>query len=90
MYPISPMQNFLLCRSLANAKAESYEEVVKLPIIRKIVKNDCAVCERKSYCYFGVAFDSFPTLSRVVFDDEGFTSCLKVAGNRTENDEEGG
>ena len=56
---------------------------------RKIVRSDCAVCERESYCYFGVAFNSFPTLSRVVFDDEGFASCLKVKSNTTKSDEEG-
>jgi len=63
--------------------------VVRLPIIRKIVRSDCAVCERESYCYFGVAFNSFPTLSRVVFDDEGFASCLKVGSSKTKGDEEG-
>jgi len=73
---------------LANREAGLGEEVVKLPIIRKIVKSDCAVCERKSYCYFGVAFNNFPTLNRIVFDDEGFTSCLKVPGNRTKSEED--
>ncbi len=63
--------------------------MVRLPIIRKIVRSDCSVCERESYCYFGVAFNSFPTLSRVVFDDEGFASCLKVGSNKTKSDEEG-
>ena len=63
--------------------------VARLPIIRKIVRSDCAVCERESYCYFGVAFNSFPTLSRVVFDNEGFASCLKVKLDKTKNDEEG-
>ena len=63
--------------------------MVRLPVIRKIVRSDCAVCERESYCYFGVAFNSFPTLSRVVFDGEGFASCLKVKSNTTKSDEEG-
>jgi len=67
----------------------SGKEVVRLPVIRKIVRSDCAVCERESYCYFGVAFNSFPTLSRVVFDDDGFASCLKVKSNKTKSDEEG-
>ena len=60
-----------------------------MPIIRKIMRSDCAGCDRESYCYFGVAFHSFPTLSRVVFDDEGFTSCSKAARDNTERDEEG-
>ena len=47
------------------------------------------MCERESYCYFGVAFNSFPTLSRVVFDDEGFASCLKVGSSKSKGDEEG-
>ncbi len=63
--------------------------MVRLPIIRKIVRSDCSVCERESYCYFKVAFNSFPTRSRVVFDDDGFASCLKVGSNKIKGDEEG-
>ena len=62
---------------------------VKMPIIRKIVRSDCAACERESYCYFGVAFNNFSTLSRVVFDDEGFSSCLKVGTRNAKSEEEG-
>jgi len=61
-----------------------------LPIIRKIVRSDCAGCERENYCYFGVAFNNFPTLSRVVFDDEGFPLCLKVGTKKVKSDEESG
>ena len=39
---------------------------------------------------FGVAFNNFPTLSRVVFDDEGFTLCLKVGSKKVKSEEEGG
>ena len=60
-----------------------------MPIIRKIVRGDCTACERESYCYFGVAFNNFPTLSRVVFDNEGLASCLKVKLDKTKKDEEG-
>ena len=60
-----------------------------MPIIRKIVRSDCTACERESYCYFGVAFNSFPALSRVVFDDEGFASCLKVGTKKAKSDKEG-
>ena len=61
-----------------------------MPIIRKIVRSDCAGCEREGYCYFGVAFNNFPTLSRVVFNDEGFASCLKVGIKKAKSEEEGG
>ena len=60
-----------------------------MPIIRKIVRSDYARCDREDYCYFGVAFNSFPTLSRVVFDDEGFASCLKVGTKKAKSDKEG-
>ena len=52
-----------------------------MPIIRKITRSDCSNCKREGYCYFGVAFNSFPTLSRVVFDNDGFTSCWKAENN---------
>ena len=58
----------------------------KMPIIRKVARNDCAGCQREGYCYFGVAFKSFPTLKRVVFDDVGFTSCWMVDKNKVKND----
>ena len=64
------------------------EEVMKMPIIRKIVRSDCAACKREAYCYFGVAFNSFPALSRVVFEDAGFTSCWKAENNATQKGEE--
>jgi hypothetical protein len=64
------------------------EEVARMPIIRKMVRSDCAGCNRESYCYFGVAFKSFPALSRVVFDNDGFTSCWKAGNNTTQKDEE--
>ena len=64
------------------------EEVKKMPIIRKIVRSDCAACKREGYCYFGVAFNSFPALSRVVFEDAGFTSCWKAENNTAQKDEE--
>jgi hypothetical protein len=54
-----------------------------MPVIRKIGKDECSGCDRESYCYFGVAFKSFPTLKRVVFDEKGFTSCWKSDKNRT-------
>ena len=59
-----------------------------MPIIRKIVRGDCTACERESYCYFGVAFNNFPALTRVVFDDEGFDSCLKGGTNKAKSEEE--
>jgi hypothetical protein len=52
------------------------------------VRSDCARCDREDYCYFGVAFNSFPTLSRVVFDDEGFALCLKMETKKAKNEEE--
>ena len=58
-----------------------------MPIIRKIARDDCARCERESYCYFGVAFRGFPTLKRAVFDDTGFTSCLMADKSKAKNDE---
>ena len=61
-----------------------------MPIIRKIVRSDCGGCEREDYCYFGVGFNNFPTLSRVVFDDEGFGSCLKGGTKKAKSEEEGG
>jgi hypothetical protein len=64
------------------------EEVKKMPIIRKIVRSDCAACQREGYCYFGVAFNSFPALSRVIFEDDGFTSCWKAENNATQKGEE--
>ena len=61
----------------------------RMPIIRKIVRSDCAECKREGYCYFGVAFNNFPTLSRVVFDDEGFALCLKMGTKKAKAEEEG-
>ncbi len=52
-----------------------------MPVIRKIMRRDCQNCEREDYCYFGVAFSNFPALSRVVFDNDGFTSCCKAERN---------
>ena len=49
-----------------------------MPITKKIVRGDCLGCDQENSCYFGVAFKSFPTLKRVVFDEEGFTSCSKT------------
>ena len=60
-----------------------------MPIIRKIVRSDCAECKREGYCYFGVGFNNFPSLSRVVFDDEGFALCLKVGTKKAKSDKEG-
>lgn len=62
--------------------------VEKMPVIRKIMRSDCADCNRESYCYFGVAFNSFPALSRVVFDNQGFNSCWKAENNTTPRGEE--
>jgi hypothetical protein len=59
-----------------------------MPIIRKIVRSDCASCQREGLCYFGVAFKNFPTLKRVIFDDEGFTSCWKVEKNKATDADE--
>jgi len=59
-----------------------------MPIIRKIVRSDCADCNRGSYCYFGVGFNNFPALSRVVFDNDGFTSCWKAKNDETHKEEE--
>ena len=63
-------------------------EVEEMPVIRKIVRSDCADCNRERYCYFGVAFNSFPALSRVVFDNDGFTSCWKAENNAIPKSEE--
>ncbi len=52
-----------------------------MPIIKKIVRSDCENCKRESYCYFGVAFSNFSALSRVVFDNDGFTLCWKAQRN---------
>ena len=58
-----------------------------MPIIRKIARDDCTVCDRGNCCYFGVAFKCFPTLKRVVFDDKGFASCWRAADrNKAESD----
>jgi len=59
-----------------------------MPIIRKITRSDCLNCKREGYCYFGVAFSSFPTLSRVVFENDGFSSCWKARIDATARDEE--
>ena len=59
-----------------------------MPIIRKIVRSDCTNCNRRSYCYFGVAFSSFPALSRVVFDNDGLTSCRKAESEGAAKDDE--
>jgi hypothetical protein len=59
-----------------------------MPIIRKIVRSDCANCQREGYCYFGIAFKSFPALSRLVFDSDGFTSCRKAERDTSVKDEE--
>ncbi len=55
-----------------------------MPVIRKIGKVDCLGCDRGNYCYFGVAFKSFPSLKRVVFDEKGFTSCWKADKSKDE------
>ena len=55
-----------------------------MPIIRKIAKGDCSGCDRESCCYFGVAFKCFPTLKRVVFEEKGFTSCLRANKDKEE------
>ncbi len=52
-----------------------------MPIIRKIVRGDCKNCEREAFCYFGVAFNNFPALTRVVFENDGFTLCSKAQKN---------
>jgi hypothetical protein len=57
-----------------------------MPLIRKIAKGDCTGCDREESCYFGVAFKSFPTLKRVVFDEKGFTSCSRADRNKDESD----
>ena len=57
-----------------------------MPVVRKIGKGDCSDCDRENYCYFGVAFKCFPALKRVVFDEEGFTSCSKAHKNKVEGD----
>ena len=59
-----------------------------MPIIRKIVRSDCAACQREAYCYFGVPFNSFPALSKVIFENDGFTSCWKAENNGTQKGEE--
>jgi len=59
-----------------------------MSLISKIVRGDCTACERESYCYFGVAFNNFPTLSRVVFDDEGFALCSKMETKKAKSEEE--
>ena len=59
-----------------------------MPIIRKITRGDCLNCKREGYCRFGVAFSSFPTLSRVVFENDGFSSCWKAGSDATARDEE--
>jgi len=57
-----------------------------MPIIRKIARGDCSGCDRENFCYFGLAFKCFPTLKRVVFDEEGFISCSKADRNKAERD----
>ena len=57
-----------------------------MPIIKKVARGDCSECDREKLCYFGVAFKCFPSLKRVVFDEEGFTSCSKADRNKTETD----
>ena len=59
-----------------------------MPIIRKITRSDCSSCKREGFCYFGVAFSSFPALSRVVFDNDGFTSCRKAESDGIARDDE--
>ena len=57
-----------------------------MPIIKKIARGDCLGCDREKLCYFGVAFKCFPSLKRVVFEEEGFTSCSKADRNKAESD----